>query len=132
MKKTGHFFNCHISRIDRIINHVDNGEDGSARRTALDSAQVKQLHQTIRRNWSVTVAELLSSTRCNTSERTIQAYRPSIGYRVHESCSSKSTWMNTIDWNLLHSIMMLRAKNTFFEDEWSYNWFNEHKSDCLL
>ena len=76
---------------------MDNGEDGSARRTALDSVQVKQLHQTIRRSRSVTVAELLSSTRCNTSERTIQAYRSSIGYRVHESRSSKSRSMNMID-----------------------------------
>ena len=58
---------------------------GSGRLTALDPAQMKKLDRTIRRNRSATCTELLSITRFNTSERTIQDYLGSIDY-----CSRKS------------------------------------------
>ncbi|CAF3993398.1 unnamed protein product [Rotaria sordida] len=53
----------------------------AGRPPALDSAQIKQLDQTIQQNRSATAAELLSLTNFNTTERTIQRYRLFLGYR---------------------------------------------------
>jgi hypothetical protein len=49
---------------------------GSGRPPPLDPTQVKKLDQTIERNRSATAAELLSYTQFNTTNRTIQRYRP--------------------------------------------------------
>ena len=81
VRQTARFLKCHISTVYRIINqyrcygNVNYGY-GSGRLPALDPAQVKKLDKTIQRNRSATAAELLSITQFNTSERTIQRYRP--------------------------------------------------------
>ncbi|CAF4219231.1 unnamed protein product [Rotaria sordida] len=61
----------------------------AGRPPALDSAQIKQLDQTIQQNRSATAAELLSLTNFNTTERTIQRYRLFLGYRPRESTPKK-------------------------------------------
>ena len=85
---------------------------GSGRLTTLEPAQVKSLDQTIRQHRSATVAELLSTTRFNTTERTIQLYRHSIGYRTRKSVVKVET---IIDWNLLPCIIVLISKDTFLK-----------------
>ena len=73
-----------------IINHYQphgnvNYGCSSGRPSALNPAQVKKLDETIRRNRSATAAKLLTITRFNTFERTIQRYRRSLGYYPRKS-----------------------------------------------
>ncbi|CAF1390658.1 unnamed protein product, partial [Adineta ricciae] len=72
------YYRCHhdVSYLDRY---------NAGRPPALDSTQIKQLDQIIKQNRSGTAAELLSHTNFNTTERTIQSYRLSLGYRPRKS-----------------------------------------------
>ena len=84
------FLNCHISTVYRVVNYyrchrnVNYGHD-VGRSPALDSKQIKQLDRAIQKNRSATAAELLSITNLNTTERTIQRYRRSLGYHPRKS-----------------------------------------------
>ncbi|CAF2692452.1 unnamed protein product, partial [Rotaria sp. Silwood2] len=84
------FLNCHISTIYRVINcyrchhNVNYGHD-VGRLPAFGSKQIKQLDRAIQKYRSATAAELLSITNFNTTERAIQRYRLSLGYRPRKS-----------------------------------------------
>ncbi|CAF1563824.1 unnamed protein product [Rotaria sp. Silwood1] len=118
------FINCHVSTIYRVINyyclHGDvNYGHSPGRLPALDSTQIKQLDRIIQQNRSATAAELLSLTHFDTTERTIQRYRRSLGYRPRKSLIKvKSTNINEqkrYQFALLH--YRGNIKNCIFEDE---------------
>ncbi|CAF5152708.1 unnamed protein product, partial [Rotaria sp. Silwood1] len=118
------FLNCHINTIYRIINHyrchrnVDH-KFRSGRPPALSPAQVKKLDKTIQRNRPATAAELLSITQFNTTERTIQRYRLSLGYRPRKSVIkvkiNKMNEHNRFEFASLHH--RTDIKKYIFEDE---------------
>jgi hypothetical protein len=92
---------------------------GSGRPPALDPTRVKKLDQTIQRNRSATAAELLSYTQFNTTERTIQRYRLSLGYRSRKSVVKIKT-NNMNEHNRLQFASLLHhadIKKYIFEDE---------------
>ncbi|CAF3958476.1 unnamed protein product [Rotaria sordida] len=110
--------------IYRVINyyclHGDvNYGHSPGRLPALDSTQIKQLDRIIQQNRSATAAELLSLTHFDTTERTIQRYRRSLGYRPRKSLIKvKSTNINEqkrYQFALLH--YRGNIKNYIFEDE---------------
>ncbi|CAF4452259.1 unnamed protein product [Rotaria sp. Silwood2] len=86
---------------------------------ALDSAQIKQLDQTIQQNRSATAAELLSLRNFNTTERTIQRYRLSLGYRPCNSVikvkTNNTNEQNRYQFAALHHLVNIRKY--IFEDE---------------
>ncbi|CAF4896260.1 unnamed protein product, partial [Rotaria sp. Silwood1] len=118
------FLNCHISTIYRVINYycchhnVNYGHDVD-RSPALDSKQIKQLDRAIQKNRSATAAELLSITNFNTTERTIQRYRLSLGYRPRKSIVKVKT--NHINEQKRYQFALLhyrvRIDSYIFEDE---------------
>ncbi|CAF4088563.1 unnamed protein product [Rotaria sordida] len=85
-------FKCTHVTIYNVINYYHRHNDvnytdryNAGRPPALNSKQIKQLDRTIQRNLSTTAAELLSLTNFNTTERTIQLYHRSLGYRPRKS-----------------------------------------------
>ena len=83
---------CHRNTIYGVIDYYRRHNDvnytdryNAGRPPALDSAQIQELDRTIQQNRSATAAELLSLTHFNTTERTIQRYRLSLGYRPRKS-----------------------------------------------
>ncbi len=98
---------------------MDANRYNAGRPPALDSAQIKQLNQTIQQNRSATAAELLSFTSFNTTERTIQRYRLSLGYRPRKSVikvkTNNTNEQNRYQFAALHHLANIRKY--IFEDE---------------
>ncbi len=113
--RTVRFLNCHVSTVYRITNYYRCRNYVSFRYSpdrppALNSTQFKQLDRTIQKNRSAT-AELLSLTRFNTSEHTIQRYRLSLGYHLQKTpIKIKKT-----DTDLLHCIIIPTSRNIFLK-----------------
>jgi transposase len=124
VRQTARFLNCHINSVYRIINHYQchgnvNSECGPGRPPALKPAQVKKLDETIRQNRSATAASLLTITRFNTTERTIQRYRRDLGYKPRKSVvkvkTNKMNEHNRFEFASLHH--RANIKKYIFEDE---------------
>ncbi|CAF1515077.1 unnamed protein product [Rotaria sp. Silwood1] len=99
------------------VNYTDRYNAG--RPPALDSAQIKQLEQTIQQNRSATAAELLSLTDFNATERTIQHYRLFLAYRLRKSIikvkTNNTNEQNRCQFTALHHLANIMTY--IFENE---------------
>ena len=88
--RAAHFLNCHVMTVRRILHHYCRYGNVSIRHSpsrppALNPTQVKNIDRTIQKIRSATAAELLSLTRFNTTEGTIQRHRLSLGYHPRKT-----------------------------------------------